>query len=365
VRVLVVSPYFYPEGGGLERYAYEMAKELGKGNEVVVVCSTKRKSMHEKIGKIKVLRKRPNFILSNTPIRLFLPFELLAMMKRKDFELLVAHTPVPFFADVASLIAKLLKKPVVIVYHSGELKTGSWIDLLAGFYERTVEKMTLKNAKVISVSRYVQRVLWKKGFYSKVKYPKVGEDFLLAEPDFKGKGNVILFVGQLGKFHRWKNLDLLLKALVLVKREIPDVRLIVIGGGDLREYYEKLSKELGLGNNVRFLGFVSKKELIECYKTAKVLVLPSSKSEAFGMVVLEALALGTPVITSKAGEFPIIVEEKKSGLLAELDEKDLAKKILFLLRDEKTRRKIAIIGHKLIDRRFPHSFCDYLFVMEL
>lgn len=350
MRILMVSPYFYPEGGGLERYAYELAKELSKGNEVVVICSTKRESKDEKIDKIKVLRKKPNFILSNTPIRFLLPFELLAIMKRKNFELIIAHTPVPFFADVASLVAKLLKKPVVIVYHSGELKKDSWVDPLADLYERTVEKITLKNTKIISVSRYVQKTLWKKGVYSKVKYPKLNEDFLFTEPDFKGEGNIILFVGQLGKFHRWKNLDLLLRALVLVKREIPDARLIVIGEGDLREHYEKLSKELGLENNVRFLGFVSKKELIESYRRAKVLVLPSSKSEAFGIVVLEALALGTPVVVSKVGEFPIIVEEKKSGLLAKLDEKDLAEKILFLLRDEKRRRKMGITGRKTIKR---------------
>ncbi|ALV63871.1 Glycosyl transferase, group 1 [Thermococcus sp. 2319x1] len=350
MRILMVSPYFYPEGGGLERYAYEMAKELSKENEVVVICSTKRESRDEKIGKIKILRKKPNFILSNTPIRFLLPFELLAMMKRKNFELIIAHTPVPFFADVASLVARLLKKPVIIVYHTGELKKGSWVDLLAELYERTIERITLKNTKIISVSRYVQRILWKKGFYSKVKYPKVGEDFLLAEPDFKGKGNVILFVGQLGKFHRWKNLELLLKALVLVKREIPDVKLMVIGSGDLEDYYKRLAKDLNLEKNVEFLGHVGKKELIDAYKKAKILVLPSSKSEAFGMVVLEALALGTPVVVSKVGEFPAIVEEGKSGSLVNLNEKDLAEKILFLLRDEKTRRKMGIIGRKTIKR---------------
>ncbi|NJE12897.1 glycosyltransferase family 4 protein [Thermococcus sp. LS2] len=350
MRILMVSPYFYPEGGGLERYAYEMAKELSKENEVVVICSTKRESRDEKIGKIKILRKKPNFILSNTPIRFFLPFELLAMMKRKNFDLIIAHTPVPFFADVASLVARLLKKPIIIVYHTGELKKGSWVDLLAELYERTIERITLENTKIISVSRYVQGILWKKGFYSKVKYPKVGEDFLLAEPDFKGKGNVILFVGQLGKFHRWKNLELLLKALVLVKREIPDVKLIVIGSGDLEDYYKRLAKDLNLEKNVEFLGHVSKKELIESYRTAKILVLPSSKSEAFGIVILEALALGTPVIVSRVGEFPVIVEEKKSGLPAKLDEKDLAEKILFLLRDEKTRRKMGITGRKTIKR---------------
>lgn len=350
MRVLVVSPYFYPEGGGLEKYAYEMAKELSKEHEVVVICSTKKESRDEKLGKIRISRKKPNLILSNTPIRFSLPFELLTAIKRENFDLIIAHTPVPFFADVASLIAKLLKKPTIIVYHTGELKKGSWVDALAVLYEKTIEKTTLGNVKLISVSHHVQRTLWKKGFYSKVKYPKLDGDFLRSRSSVKRKSNVILFVGQLGKFHRWKNLELVLRALVLIKKALPDIKLVVIGRGDLEEYYKKLAKALDLEENVEFLGYVSKEKLIAIYKRAKLLVLPSSKSEAFGMVTLEALALGTPVVVSRMGEFPVIVEEGKNGVLAELNEKDLAEKILFLLTNEKTRRKMGIIGKKSIKR---------------
>lgn len=348
MKILMVAPYFYPEGGGLERYAYEMAKELSEKNNVAVICATKLESKEEKIGGIKILRKKPNFILSNTPIRFFLPFELLRMVKIQNFDVIITHTPVPFFADVASLVSKLLKMPLIIVYHTGDLKKGSWVDFWAGLYERTVEKITLRNAEVVSVSRYVQRTLWEKGFYSKVKYPKIDEDFILAKPNFKGEGNTILFVGQLGKFHRWKNLELVLRAVVFVKKELPDVKLVVVGSGDMVEYYKRLARDLNLEENVEFLGYVSKEELIRTYKSAKILVLPSSKSEAFGLVALEALALGTPVVVSKVGEFPVIVEDGKGGFLTKLNERDLAEKILFLLRNEKIRRKMAIIGRKTI-----------------
>lgn len=343
MRTLVVAPYFYPEGGGLEKYAYKMAKDLSRDGEVFVLCSTKGKEKEENLDGIKVIRKRPNLIISNTPIRLLLPFELLSILKKEDFDLIVAHTPVPFYADVASLVAKLLKKPVIIVYHVGELKKGSWTDILAWLYEKTLKKITLRNVKIIAVSRYVQKILWKKGFNSEVKYPQLDEIFLGVMPNFKG--DEILFVGQLGRFHKWKNLELLLKALVLVKNKIPNVKLVVIGEGDLREHYVELSKELGIENNVRFQGFVSEEELIKHYKKAKLLVLPSSKSEAFGMVVLEALSLGTPVVVSKMGEFPKIVEDGKGGLLAELNEKELANRILNLLANEKIRRKMAVVGY--------------------
>ena len=352
MRVLVVSPYFYPEGGGLEKYAYRMTKDLSRDSEVVVLCSTKeRKYKEENLDGIKVIRKRPNLIISNTPIRLLLPFELLSILKKGDFELIIAHTPVPFYADAASLVAKLLKKPIIIVYHVGELKKGSWTDILAQLYEKTLEKITLRNAKIIAVSRYVQKILWRKGFNSEVKYPKLDEIFLAVRPNFKG--DEILFVGQLGRFHKWKNLELLLKALVLVKNKIPNVKLVIIGEGDLKEHYVELSKELDLENNVKFLGFVSDEELIKHYKKAKLLVLPSSKSEAFGMVVLEALSLGTPVVVSKMGEFPRIVEDGKGGLLAELNEKELADKILNLLVNEKIRRKMGVIGYRRAKRFSP------------
>ncbi|WP_367884758.1 glycosyltransferase family 4 protein [Thermococcus sp. JCM 11816] len=285
MRVLLVAPYFYPEGGGLERYAYKMAKELSEENEVVVVCATKLYERTEKIGNIKVIRKKPNLIISNTPVRVLLPFELIRMIKRQNFDVIIAHTPVPFFADVASFAAKLMGKPITIVYHTGELKKGSWTDVLAGFYERTVEKMTLRNTKIISVSRYVQRILGgrKGGFHSKVEYPKIDEAFILERPDFRGDGNTVLFVGQLGRFHRWKNLDLLLRALVLVKREIPpDVKLVVIGGGDLIGYYTKLAEDLGLEGNVEFLGRVSRERLISSYKSAKLLVLRHPRARPLG-----------------------------------------------------------------------------------
>ncbi|WP_367884757.1 glycosyltransferase [Thermococcus sp. JCM 11816] len=72
------------------------------------------------------------------------------------------------------------------------------------------------------------------------------------------------------------------------------------------------------------------------------------------MVVVEALALGgTPAIVSRVGgEFPVIVDDKKSGLLARLDERDIAEKILFLLEDEKMRRKMAVTGGRKAIKRF-------------
>ena len=353
MKVLIVSPYFYPEGGGLERYAYELALELKKEHEVMVVCSTKGKPGKETLNGIRIVRGSPLFILSNTPIRPSLPFELLSLIKRERFDVIIAHTPVPFYADMASLVAKLTGVPLVVYYHVGKLEKGSWVDAIAKFYSHTLERFTLSGAKLIAVSHYVARLLYEKGFTAGVRYPKIGNIFLSSRPDYRGEH--VLFVGQLTRAHRWKNLEMLLRAFTRVLKFLPNERLIVVGTGDLIEHYRYLAKELGIESSVVFRGFVSDEELVDLYKNAKLLVLPSSESEAFGKVVVEAMALGTPVVVSNVGELPFIVENIKGGLVVEPTVEELTDAILELLKDEKNRRKMGLLARRRVERltNFP------------
>jgi len=338
-----VSPYFFPEGGGLERYAYYLSRELAEGGEVTVLCATRGKPRVETLGKVKVIRQRPHLIVSNTPVRLTLPFELLSLAKG-NFDSIIAHTPVPFYADVASLVGKLLGVPVTVFYHTGSLKKGSLIDFLAGLYERTVERFTLKGVEIVAVSRYVSRVLREKGFRSRVRYPPVEERYLKATPHYGG--SYVLFVGQLTRAHRWKNLELLLRAF----RGLGE-RLVVVGSGEMLPHYRALAEKLGL--DVDFRGFVDESELEELYRNALLLVLPSSGSEAFGMVVVEAMALGTPVLVSKSGEFPVIVE--KGGVLVDADEDSLQRALRELLSDRKRLRKMGVLARRRFLSLFPRG----------
>ncbi|WP_297506024.1 glycosyltransferase family 4 protein [Thermococcus sp.] len=347
MKILIVSPYFYPEGGGLERYAYEMALELKKENEVTVVCSTKNEPRNEVLDGIRVIRRHPLFIVSNTPIKLSLPFELVSMVKREKFDIIIAHTPVPFYADVASLVAKLAGIPLVIYYHVGKLEKGLWLDKIARLYSQTLEKVTLSGAKLFAVSHYVARLLFEKGFNAKVRYPRISGVFLSERPRYSGE--YILFVGQLTRAHRWKNLSLVLDAFAQFLKILPGERLVVVGGGELLDYYQQLTKKRGIEYSVTFSGFVSDRKLVEYYKNAKVLVLPSSGNEAFGKVVLEAMTLGTPVIVSNLGEFPFVVEHGKEGLVIKPEVEELVSSLVMLLENEKLRRKMAVLARRRME----------------
>jgi len=339
-----VSPYFFPEGGGLERYAHALSRELASEGEVTVLCATRGKPRVETLGNVRVIRQRPHVIISNTPVRLTLPFELISLVRAEGFDRIIAHTPVPFYADVASLVGKLLGVSVTVFYHTGSLKKGSLIDFLAGLYERTVERLTLRGVELVAVSRYVSRVLRAKGFRSRVRYPPVEERYLKATPHYGGR--YVLFVGQLTRAHRWKNLELLLRAFSGLRNSFPDVTLVVVGSGDMVPHYRALVEELGIEGKVVFKGFVEDDELEELYRNALLLALPSSESEAFGKVVVEAMAFGTPVLVSKSGEFPIIVEAGKGGVLVDADKDSLERALRELLSNRKLLRKMGVLARR-------------------
>jgi len=102
-------------------------------------------------------------------------------------------------------------------------------------------------------------------------------------------------------------LDALLRALAEVRRAVPDVLLLVGGTGSLRAELEALAASLDLGAHVRFLGWVADAELPRWYQAADVFVLPTRALEGFGLVTVEALASGTPVLGTPVGATPEIL----------------------------------------------------------
>mgnify|MGYP000253423992 CR=1 FL=1 len=328
MRILCVAPYFYPKPGGLERYAYEICRRLGERHEVKVICSGEKFSV-ENIENMEVLRLPINLRISNTPISFNLPREYKKLVEWCD--IVYAHTPVPYFFDVA---AAFKKKPLAVVYHSGEISGSGVVGLLARLY-RLVEKKTISKADVtIGVSKFVQKRM--KTDY--VVEPGVDSEFF--KPSNQ-KEDFILFVGQLSRGHKWKGLDLLLKAAAITKQ-----KLVVVGDGELRNYYASVSRKLGV--KVVFKGRIEDLELKNYYSKAKALVLPSElDKESFGIALLEANSSGTAVIGTKVGGVPYYIRDCKNGLLCKPNVHSL---VNALLRDVKEFRRMGRVGRRVAER---------------
>lgn len=156
-------------------------------------------------------------------------------------------------------------------------------------------------------------------------------------------GWVALFVGRMDPL---KGLDILLHAVERLAASAPDLRVVVVGGDAVPESEEarvrSLAGDLGLADRVRFVGAVPQKALPLYYNAADVCVVPSYY-ESFGLVAVEALACGTPVIASRVGGLPKVVKHGENGLLvAERSPEAFAACILRLHADERERSALAL-----------------------
>jgi phosphatidylinositol alpha-mannosyltransferase len=171
----------------------------------------------------------------------------------------------------------------------------------------------------------------------------------------------ILFVGRMEKR---KGLNYLLKAYHQVKEEIPNCRLIVVGPGTrLRHKYEKTVAREGI-KDVFFIGKVSHDDLPRYYQTADVFCAPATSQESFGIILLEAMALGKPIIASNIEGYASVLTQGKEGLLTPpRDAKGIAKALMTLLTDQTMRRQMGEKGRvtaaKYDWQYVAQRVCDY------
>jgi phosphatidylinositol alpha-mannosyltransferase len=166
-----------------------------------------------------------------------------------------------------------------------------------------------------------------------------------------GKIN-ILFVGRL---ERRKGLAYLLNACAEIKRSFQNFRLIVVGPGKvLRLRYEKLVEDMNLTDNVVFTGFVSSADLPSYYRSAHIFCAPATGGESFGIVLLEAMACGKPVVATNIQGYASVLADGEEGLLVPpRDEEALADALLSLLHDNSLRLKM---GNKGLQKAEKYSW---------
>lgn len=207
------------------------------------------------------------------------------------------------------------------------------------------EKKALQSAnKIIAVSMWmkdnVDNII---GVNPKTVYIPNGidvEEYSNIEPVKDMHHPSIFFVGRLIKI---KGVDILIKALQIIKTSIPDIHLYIAGEGPLRERLESLAVKLNVDKNITFLGFVSDKK-IQMLASTDVFVMPS-RFESFGIVALEALAAGAPVVAANVGGIPDILDNGRYGILVEPENpEDLAQKIIMLIENPDLRKKLSEMG---------------------
>lgn len=333
MRILTITPYYEPEGGGLERYAHAIAQRLAaRGHTIQALAFTHDDTGQERKDGVLIERVAAPLTLGNTPMHLGFVKRVARIIQRYRPDVVMAHTPVPFPAQAAYLAARKAGVPFVTVYHAGQLRGSSpLLDLLASLDRVTFDRWMLEgSASVVAVGPYVRdNALGRHQARAHIVPP--GVDKTLFSPCAGPTSNRVLFVGPLARAYAWKGVDVLWEAMRRVRDEVHGVELVLVGEGDRRLALEEKAKVERFP--VHFAGRVSDHDLLSEYRRAAVVVLPStSDAESFGMVLAEANACGRPVIASRIGGIPDYVQDNENGLLFDAgDAVDLSTKIARLL----------------------------------
>ncbi|MCK4818093.1 glycosyltransferase family 4 protein, partial [bacterium] len=202
-----------------------------------------------------------------------------------------------------------------------------------------------KASKIIALSNYTASLIQKQFKISEEKIVVI--PFPVDTAKFKPNDNsdrsieddFIIMVGRITDPR--KNIRLLLDSFSIIKKQFPEIELIIIGDNRQSSQVEKLCDKLGIRESIRFLGTLPNEETIKYFTHAKVSILPSYQ-EGLGIVVLESMACGTPVVSTKCGGPEELIINGENGYLVENNNPvDLAGAVCEILKDTVLRRKMS------------------------
>ncbi|RLF91435.1 glycosyltransferase family 1 protein [Thermococci archaeon] len=375
MKICQVVPYFpYKEHlqghpiengyhiGGVERHVYNLSTELAKLNHEVTII-TARSPNHEYLSDItdfKIVRIPIDLQVYSSPICLGL-----LNLTFEEFYIIHAHTPVPFTADLVAVKNLKEKKPFILTYHNDISKDNGLGELISTVYNSIFGRLLLNHSDIIIAttkgyaiySRQLRKYLHKvvvvpNGVDINKFHPNLDRERIREKQGIDKDAKVVLFVGRLDTYKGCKHL---LSAFAIVARKIKNAYLILVGRGPLEPVLRKIVTKLGIKSRVFFAGYVKDEELPYYYASCDVFVLPSiSEQEGFGVVQLEAMACGRPVVaTNIPGVSEVDPRELATIHVPPKDERALAEAILTILKNEELAIKMGINGRKLVEEKYP------------
>ena len=339
LRVLAVSQYGQTSTGGAERYLHEVCTRLTglHGYQVRTIATD---------GGADAGLSAVRYPLWSAGLNPAWAGELQRLLSDWRPDVLYVHHTVPGVTDVALRVAARLGVPAEVMYHSDVTGADLPRRLVGGLYRRLVGRGSLSAARRIHVASaaYLDAspLLRDLGRHQLVEAPPGVDAEMQAGKAVRAPG-YLLFVGKTDVPS--KGFGVLLKAWQHLKVRFPDLELAVIGSG------QPTSAQPGL----RWIGPVdSRSELADWYASALATVLPSvTTAESFGMVLAESLVAGTPVVASRVGGLPALVDEGQTGVLAEPGQvASLVRALETALVQNDRLRANVVAGRDTLIRRF-------------
>lgn len=351
MKIGLVSPYDFSYSGGVNNHIAHLAKHFTEwGHEVKILapCSQDVNGSYA-CPVISIGRPFPISAIGTVariPVSPWLPFQVALTLQREKFDILHIHEPlIPLLPLTVLQTSPSVNVGTFHAYHNRP-RFYKWA---SPFLKRCLPRLRGKIVVSEPAREFVARHL-------PADYRVIPNGIDIhhfnglgaPRPHYDdGKLN-ILFVGRL---ERRKGLDYLLQAYGRVKDQLPPSRLIVVGSGGKNDArYHRMCNHLGIDETV-FTGFVSNDDLPGYYASADIFCAPATDGESFGIILLEAMACGVPVIASKVAGYASVLEHEAEGLLVKpKDAADLGQALQKLAGDRSLREQMGTRGRTKAER---------------
>jgi glycosyltransferase involved in cell wall biosynthesis len=401
MKIAFFSDGYLPNISGVSYAVDAFSKRLAKKHKVEIYApACGGDSRVEKSDGVVIRRYHSVPIPTYKDIQIAFPVlaTFIKNVERFDPDIIHIHTP-GTLGLLGILMAKRLHKPLVGTYHtliSEQLMYASprlFFDKYLQAIDRAIEglgidakllrsridkvkeekKETIPQKMVWSLmnrvysyadvvlcpSEAIRRELIKRGMKTRVEVLSNGLDLKMwpCKTEY-GKGKRMLHVGRLG-FE--KNVDVILRAAAKVIKQVPEANLLIAGDGPAKDDLRQLAVELGIADKVTFLGMVMRENLGEYYRNSEVFITASTM-ETQGVVVLEAMASGLPVVAVKKYALADLVHHGQNGYLVKTGDTDgMSMGIVKLLMEAEIQEKMGQESRKTAEK---HSLCDVIVKLE-
>ena len=351
MRVLFVSDVFFPRVNGVSTSIATFRADLERlGVETLLVAPRYAgETVSEEHGVVRVAGSKVPGDPEDRRMRWGALRRVLAGLERESFDLIHVHTPfVAHYAGVRE--ARRRGVPVLATYHTFfEEYLHHYVPVLPRPLGRTLARAFTRSQcsavqALVAPSEPLRQVLCEYGVDTPVHVIPTG-----LPADRFAPGNAARFralaqlpahrplVTYVGRVAHEKNIDFLVRVFERVRRSVPEAMLIIAGEGPAREPLRKLVGQLGLTADVRFVGYLDRDtSLLDCYAAASVFAF-ASRTETQGLVLLEALAQGTPVVSTAELGTKSILAPACGAVIAEEREEPFAAAVVQVLRDADLR----------------------------
>lgn len=357
MRILMLSDVYFPRINGVSTAIMILRRELDRAGHAVTLVAPDYGACHGTAdGPGRLYRIRSRGVFRDPEDRMMSWRALMALtpeLARQAFDLVHVHTP--FVAHYAGLaLARQLDRPLVETYHTlFEEYLFHYIPLVPRGIMRALTRALSRHqcAQVdglVVPSRPILQRLAEYGVATRAAVIPTGLDLA----DFAGGDGarfrarlgipaqqpMLLYVGRLA--HE-KNIDFLLQMMARLARRLPEAVLVIAGEGPAQDHLRRRAQLLGISARVRFVGYLERSAaLLDCYAAADVFVF-ASRTETQGLVLLEAMALGVPVVGLAVMGTAEVLREGQGALIAHDDVADFTDKVEWLVRHEDARASLA------------------------